>query len=136
MAPPMAYSHRMVATDADLDPNSYTLEKYCLYETRAVYVLVLLQFTPQLFGNYSITVFSEGVSNTCLYHLLSVPSCRVHFALHILTTIVVRSEKGQTISVSLRIICIKGVSGCDTTIAEILFGWKGQKQAALACAED
>lgn len=37
MAPPMAYSQRMVATDADLDPNSYTLEKYCLYETRAVY---------------------------------------------------------------------------------------------------
>jgi hypothetical protein len=53
-----------------------------------------------------------------------------------LTTIVVRTEKGQTIYISLRIICLKGVSGCDSTIAEILFGWKGQKQAALACAEN
>lgn len=78
MAPPMAYSHRMVTTDADLDPNSYTLEKYCLYETRAVRVLVLLQFMPQHFCNNNTTVFSEGVSNIYVF-ITSYQFCPIAF---------------------------------------------------------
>lgn len=61
-----AGSNRLVDSDADLDPSSYSLEKFTLYETRAVctsfflcnffVVVVVVGF---LFSNATIFLFSR-----------------------------------------------------------------------------